>query len=123
MPDYSKPVKRKLRDLVGQAYENELSAEMAKLAQSFGEWQAGTITVWTLDERIHRYHNGAARKLWSYYNDGGLALEVTVASALQRGFLKREAIAADVWPYVDRVMKLLGLAAEADTQEPEQSSS
>ncbi len=125
MRDYPKPVKKKLRELVRQAYENELSAEMAKLAQSFAEWQAGTITVWTLDERIHRYHNRAARELWSYYNDGGLALEVMVASALQRGFLKQEGIAADVWPYVERVMKVLGLVAEEepDTPENEQSMS
>ena len=41
MTEYSKHVKRLLRELAAEAYEKELSRELVKLDKSFEEWRGG----------------------------------------------------------------------------------
>ncbi len=55
MTDYSKHVKRLLRELAAEAYEKELSRELAKLEKSFDDWREGRINSGELSDRIHQY--------------------------------------------------------------------
>ena len=45
MTDYSKRIKRLLREFAAEAYEKELSRELAKLDKSFEEWRDGKINI------------------------------------------------------------------------------
>ena len=49
MTEYSKQIKRLLRELATDSYEKELSRELAKLEKSFEEWREGKINSgeWT----------------------------------------------------------------------------
>ena len=66
--DFSKRERRLLRELAGRAYEVELAELTEELAASFDEWRAGEIGVFDLNDRVHDYHDGAARELWKMYN-------------------------------------------------------
>jgi hypothetical protein len=99
-----KRIKRQLRELAGQAYENEVSAELHKLAEHFDEWKAGKIGAGDLEHLIHEFHDGPARELFKRYNNP--LLLAMVASALARGVLERENVPDDVWPYLEGVIHL-----------------
>ena len=104
MSELPKHIKRQLRELAGQAYENELAAELHKLAEHFDEWKAGKIAASNLEHLIHKFHNGPARELFSRYNDPHV--RVMVASAIARGLLDRESVPDDVWPYLQAAVQL-----------------
>lgn len=104
MKDYPKQIKRQLRELVGQAYENELARELGKLEKRFEDWRAGKICAGELSEIIHRYHNGPARELWGKYNQNPYT-ELLVASAMVEGILQKEDASEEVWPYVEAAIE------------------
>jgi hypothetical protein len=52
MERYPKRIKRQIRELVGQAYENELERELGKLGQHFDEWREGKISAGELTELV-----------------------------------------------------------------------
>ena len=68
MNEYPKRIKRELKELAGQAYENELGRELGDLARHFDDWREGKIGASDLTELVHQYHNGPARELWKKYN-------------------------------------------------------
>jgi hypothetical protein len=90
MTEYSKQVKRLLRELSAEAYEKELSRELAKLENSFEEWRAGKINSGELSYRIHQYEVGPSRELYKKYNDG--ENDLNVAYAIVTGMLAREEV-------------------------------
>lgn len=67
--DYSKSVRKRLKQLALEAYEKELSLELKKLAKLFLLWDEGKIDAWSLEEAIHKFHNGPSRKLYGRYID------------------------------------------------------
>ena len=103
MDQLPKRIKRQLRELAGQAYENELAAELDKLGKRFNEWKAGKILAGDLTEDIHKFHNGPARELFKIYNDRNVRM--VVASAIVHGVLDRESVPDDVWPYVETAVQ------------------
>ena len=115
MADYPKHIKRKLRELAGQAYENELAKELAGLAAKFDEWRAGKISAGELSYLVHKYEIGPSRQLYSAYNDNQLH-EALIASAIVRGFLKEEEIPADVMPYLQSALAFFRQHIEADAE-------
>src|ERR1700730_1190913 len=64
----SKAIRRRLRELAGQAYARELGAELTKLEADFARWRSGEIDPVELSDRIHRFHNGRGRGL-SLFSD------------------------------------------------------
>jgi len=100
MQEFPKPVKRKMQELAGQAYENELAQELSKLAEHFEAWKHGEINSFDLSDFIHEFHQGAARELFNRYNTRG-SEHVLVAGAVGRGLLKREDIPDEVWPLLE----------------------
>jgi hypothetical protein len=87
-PDLTKSQRRRIRELAGTAYDRELSRELGKLENDFERWRRGEIDAHELSDRIHRFHQGPNRRLFSIYNGG--ALEMSVAAAIARGTLTEE---------------------------------
>jgi hypothetical protein len=99
-----KHIKKQLRELAGQAYENELAAELHKLAEHFDAWKAKKIAAGDLVNLIHKFHNGPARELFRWYNDPDV--RAMVAAAVAHGVLDRESVPDDVWPYLESAIHL-----------------
>jgi len=69
MRQYSKRIKRLIRDFMTEAYERELRRELVKLDQSMTEWREGKISNGEMSHRIHQYETGPSRELYKQYND------------------------------------------------------
>jgi hypothetical protein len=108
MERYPKRIKGQIRELAGQAYENELGRELGQLGQQFDKWREGKISALELTELVHQYHNGPARQLWKTYNQNPFT-ELLVASGIVRGILQKEDVSEEVWPYIQEAIKRSGL--------------
>ena len=91
--EFTKAQRRRLRELGAVAYERDLSAELSKLETKFVRWRAGEIDAHELSEHIHRFHQGPARKLFSFYEQSNL--DFAVAHAIHRGVLTEAEAGAD----------------------------
>ena len=91
--EFTKAQRRKLRELGSTAYERELSAELSNLETEFGRWRAGEIDAHELSDRIHRFHQGPAQKLFTKYEHSNL--DFAVADAIHRGLITEEEAGAD----------------------------
>jgi hypothetical protein len=91
---FSKAVRKRMRELVNMAYERELRSELEKLADQFELWKETKIDTFDLAEYVHKYHNGAARELYSRYND--LAPEMILPYALKEGHISDEECPAEI---------------------------
>ena len=58
------------------AYERELAKALESLEGNFKRWRKNKITAYELSELIHKFHNGIARDLWSFYTTGHMVLNV-----------------------------------------------
>lgn len=95
MTNYSKRIKRLLREWMTEAYERELHRELTKLDQSFAEWRNGTISSGELSHRIHQYETGPSRELFKHYNHG--PRDMTVAYAIIVGILDQDKVPAELF--------------------------
>ncbi len=100
MNDYPKKIKRLLREFAAQAYEKELSRELARLDESFAEWRDGKINSGELSDRIHQYETGASRELFNKYNDG--RNDFNVAYAIITEILDRQDVPEEVIQAIDK---------------------
>jgi hypothetical protein len=93
--DFTRAERRQLRELAGLAWDRELGAELAELEAAFGEWRAGDISPHELSDRIHRFHNGAARDLYVLYTMRSHPSEL-VARAVAAGVLSENDVPAEL---------------------------
>jgi hypothetical protein len=100
MAEYSKNVKRLLREFAAEAHEKELSRELARLDKSFSEWRAGKINSGELSYRIHQYETGASRELFNKYNEG--ENDFNVAYAIVTGILNRQDVPEELIEAIDK---------------------
>jgi hypothetical protein len=91
--EFTKAQRRRLRELGTMAYERELCLELSKLETEFGRWRAGEIDAHELSDRIHRFHQGPARLLFSKFDHSNL--DFAVAHAIHRGLITEEEAGAD----------------------------
>jgi hypothetical protein len=82
---YTKTVRRKMRELVNVAYERELRLELGKLAEQFQLWKEDKIDTFDLEHLIHKFHNGTARVLYNRYTD--VPPEMILPYALTKGLI------------------------------------
>lgn len=87
-------LKRLLRELGALAYEEELRRALMPLANAFVSWRDGALASSALAERIHEFHQGPARDLWSRYSPG--VLKAAVAHAIATGVLERDRVPAEL---------------------------
>jgi hypothetical protein len=83
--DLTKSQRRRIRELAGIAYDRELSRELTDLEGEFGRWRSGAIDAHDLDEKIHQFHQGPNRRLFTMYT--GDAVEFAVAAAIANGII------------------------------------
>lgn len=94
MREYPKRMKRLIREYAARAYEAELGRALGELEQQFAVWRSGHIRAGELSDRIHAFHQGPARELWSRYNAG--LDDMQVAYAIVSELLPRDELPAEV---------------------------
>lgn len=95
MPDlWSKKQRRELRELQGLAWERELEEALRQLREDFDSWRKGKISAFELSDRIHKFHNGRSRELFTLYTG---RLEVwLIAHAIARGVIDESELSEDL---------------------------
>ena len=100
MTDSPKNIKRLLREFAAEAYEKELSRELARLDKSFSEWREGIINSGELSYQIHQYETGPSRELFNKYNEG--ENDLNVAYAIVTGILNRQDVPEELIGAIDK---------------------
>ena len=117
MTDYSKRIKRLLRELAAEAYEKELSRELVKLEKSFEEWQDGKINSGELSHRVHQYETGVSRELFKKYNED--KFDFNVAYAIVTGILDRKDVPEELLEAIDKHLRFYeSMKADGDLKLP-----
>ena len=89
-----KAIRRKLRELADQAYEEELRRALAPLAEAFERWKLRATSSFEISDLIHEFHHGPSRTLWGTYE--GLKPDALVARAVALGVLARERLPPEI---------------------------
>ncbi len=100
MTEYSKHIKRLLREFAAEACERELSRELARLDKSFSEWREGMINNGELSYRIHKHETDVLRELFNKYNEG--ENDFNVAYAIVTGILNRQDVPEELIEAIDK---------------------
>jgi hypothetical protein len=93
--DYSKAIKRRIHELARVAHERKLAAALAELEGELTRWRQGAIDAFEVSERIHRFHDGVARELWTRYSDAAM-LDWQVARDIAAGAITEEEAGTEV---------------------------
>jgi hypothetical protein len=99
-----RPIKRKLKDLVGKSYENELSSYLKELSFKFDEWKAGNVSSGELSNLIHDYDRGPSKDMFVYYNT--VDSSIAVGRAIVHNFLSEDDIPEEIFPYIKNSIEL-----------------
>ena len=91
---FTKLERKELRRFTGLAYERELAKALELLEQNFRQWRKNKITAFELSELIHKFHNGLARDLWSFYTTGHT--ELSVKHAITNGIILKTEISTNI---------------------------
>jgi hypothetical protein len=94
MREYSKYIKRLIREQAARAYEAELGQALSELEQQFTLWRGGQISAGELSDRIYSFARGPTRELWRRYN--ARIDDTLVAHAIVTGLLPRETVPAEL---------------------------
>ena len=92
--DMTKAQRKRLRQLAARAYERQLGAELAKLEADFAQWKLGKLDAHELSDRIHAFHNGPSRKLYSDHANSDP--DFVVAAALLNETLSESEVDAEL---------------------------
>lgn len=83
-----------LRRLTGEAWETELGEELEKLFETFTQWADHGMSALDLSDRIHEFHNGPSRDLYSLYTGSDPAM--IVARAIAMGFVDEKSLSEEL---------------------------
>ena len=94
---FTKLERKELRRLADLAYERELAMALEALEGEFKQWRGKKISAFELSELIHKFHNGIARDLWSFYETRhtglsvrhAIAEEIILKSEVSQGILEK----------------------------------
>lgn len=101
----SRKLLAQFRKWAGVAYERELAIATRALMTEFHRWESGEIDVFALNDKIHEFHHGISRSLYSRYTTMDSAFGV--ACGLRAGVLTREEIGDDVFLQVEGILAVL----------------
>jgi hypothetical protein len=93
MPDQLKITKAeraRLRSLAQEAWESELRDALTELLEDFGKWADDGMSAFDLSDKIHEFHNGISRELYSRYTT--LGPEILVSRAVALGIVEEDAL-------------------------------
>jgi len=111
--ELTKAQKRELRELVGIGHERELAAELGRQNTDFAAWKTGEIDPFELNNRIHRFHNGAAREVYDRFAMRGME-EILVARLIVDGVISE----SEVSPALREALKAQIESIRANLSEP-----
>ncbi len=94
MQQYSKQVKRFIREWKAEAHERELHRELTKFDQTYAGWRSGEISSGELGIMIEDFVKGPIRELFDTYNNS--MQEMNIAYAVVTGILQREELPSDL---------------------------
>ncbi len=100
MSQNKKNFKKDIRRLTGIAYERELRQHLGALFNKFLEWREGQLITWDLVEMIHKFHNGAARELYSFYQKPS---DYVVAYAVSKGLISLSDVPDELHEVVEKL--------------------
>ena len=66
--DLTKAEQRQVRQLAGIAWDRELRRELRKIGAALEEMESQSLSPFDVNDRIHEFHNGASRALYSRYS-------------------------------------------------------
>ena len=74
-----------------------MSVSLARLEENFRQWRKKKISAFELSDLIHKFHDGIARDLWSFYETGhrelsvrhAIAEEIILKSEVSPGILEK----------------------------------
>jgi hypothetical protein len=89
-----KALRKRLRELADQAYEEELRRALAPLAEAFERWKLRAASSFEISDLIHEFHQGPSRELWATYH--ALKPDALVARAVALGVLAGEILPPEV---------------------------
>lgn len=92
MIEFSKKTNKKLKELLRQAYANELNKHLSELSKKFDDWKEKKTDCWELSDCIHTFHEGISHDLFNAYNARGINDAYMIARALTKNLIEREAI-------------------------------
>lgn len=104
--DFSKSEQRRLRELTGIAYERELGDALEDLHEEFERWRADEIYPSDLGEKVHEFHQGPSREIFSTYQT--LDEDMLVARAVALGLLEREEVESSLLERLERIIAFFG---------------
>jgi hypothetical protein len=64
----TKSDKKKVRQLAGLAWERELRQELRKIGAAIEEMENDSLSPLEVNDRIHKFHNGASHDLYRQYS-------------------------------------------------------
>ena len=99
----AKKRRRLFRELAALAHRRELEQALGELEACFRAWRSGEIDASELSDRIHEFHDGAAREAWKRYQS--LEPEMSVPVALARRVLKEEDVPPELLEQLRRVVE------------------
>lgn len=94
MDELTKGQEGALQELAQRAYAEALRRALLPISEAFDAWKTGTVSSFELSDRIHAFHQGPSRRLWSFYNT--LDPPTLVAHALVEGLLAIEDVPEDL---------------------------
>jgi hypothetical protein len=65
----TKSERKLLRELVGKAWDAELSKHLNDLFADFQVWADQGMSAFELSDKIHQFHNGISRELYGRYTN------------------------------------------------------
>jgi hypothetical protein len=113
MREFSKRVKRTLREYMGMAYERELHRELTQLDKNFDEWRKALISSRELSYRIHNFEEGPSRTLFNHYTHGSPI--TAVAYAIVTGILDEEGMPQDMLEAISNAIAFFRAQQEEGT--------
>lgn len=106
MSETPKKFRNKLRELNLKAYSHELNQELAKLAAFVDEWRAQRADCFELENKIHQFHNDAARDLFKLYGMVKFPnIEYAVSRAIVNWILDKSSVDAGLLKYLERHLR------------------
>jgi hypothetical protein len=94
MDELTKSQKRALRELADHAYAEALRRALLPVGEAAEAWKAGAISSFEFSDRIHTFHQGPSRRLWSFYNT--LDPRTIVVHAVAEGLVDIAAVPEDL---------------------------
>jgi hypothetical protein len=101
MIELTKPVKRKLRELVHKAHEGALRREVPKLIRHVESWQRGEIDSIALCNHIHEFDNGPVKRINKAFTYANTQLLMEVGYGVALGVLDEQSVPEEVRPQIE----------------------